>query len=112
MIFLYTETHVTQDFSQQWTDYNLGPVVRDDNDATLGILKGIVAALAMLPFKVCCFSHLFKFLIGNEPKFSQAETSTRQVPTKSGSGSSGSAVFKYAEIASCIFNSNMGRFGA
>lgn len=87
-------------------------MVWDDNDTSLGILKGVMAAFAALPFEACGFSYLFQFLISYESKFGQTETSTRQVPTKSANGSSGSAVFKYAETASLIFNSSEGRSGA
>jgi ubiquitin C-terminal hydrolase len=78
----------------------------------LSILEGIVATFAALPLETCYLSYLFQCLIGCKPKFSQAQTSTRQVPTKSGNGSWGSAVFKYTEIASRIFDSRVGRSDA
>ena len=87
-------------------------MVGDDNYAAMGVLKGIMAAPASLPLKACPFSHLTQLLIGNQAEFTQADTSTRQVPTKSGSDSSGEAVFRYTEIASLMFDSRDGRSGA
>ena len=112
MVLFHTKAYVTQYLSQQGADYDLSPVVWDNNDTSLMTLKGIMAAFTALPLETRSFSYPLQFLIRDQRKSGQAQASTRQVPTKSGNGSSGSAVFKYAEIASCMFDSSVGRSGA
>lgn len=94
MIRADVKTQVTQDFSQERANDNLGSVVGDDNDSTISIHEGIVASLAALPLKARRLSNLPELPVGDQAELSQTETSTRHVPTKSGNGSSGDDVFR------------------
>ena len=73
-------------------------------------------ALEIFEYSVVLFQanlgHLAQFPIGDQPQSRHAAISTLQVPTKSGKGSSGYTVLRYARIASRMLSSNVGSPGA
>ena len=87
-------------------------VIRDNNYAALKVLESTMTPLAALPLKTAAFRYLTQFFVSNQAERGQADTSTRQVPMKSGSGSPGEAVLRYVDMASRIFDSRDGKSGA
>lgn len=58
------------------------------------VLRKVLTALPADPMEPRGLSHLAQLPAGDQAEARQAATSTRQVPTKSGSGSSGSTVVR------------------
>jgi len=58
IVFLYADAQVARDFAQQWANYDLCAVVRNDNHMSLRIFEGVMAILSTLPLKTCSFNYL------------------------------------------------------
>jgi hypothetical protein len=89
-VLFHAQAHISQDLAQEGPNDDLRTVVGDDHDASFSI----AAALPVSPAEPRSLSHLAQFPVGYQAEARQAATSTRQVPTKSGSGSSGSTVLR------------------
>jgi hypothetical protein len=92
VIVVGAELEVAQDFAQERSDDDLRPVIRDHDDSSVVVAEDIVASHLTHPSETSCFHNSSELSVWYEPKLGQAATSIFQVPTKSGSGSSGLTV--------------------
>jgi hypothetical protein len=58
MVFIDTDTDITQYLAQQRAHDNLPTMIRDDNYAPFRVLESVVTPLATLPLKTAAFSCL------------------------------------------------------
>jgi len=91
---LYAQPNVPEYLAKEWSDDYVGAMVGYNHHSPLVIAKHVVTALSANPAEPCCLRYLAQLPIRNEAEPRHDVTSTRQVPTKSGSGSSGSAVLR------------------
>ena len=94
VVLIHAQLHVAQDFAQQGPDDDLGTVIRNHHDPTRSITKRVMASFSPNPMEARCLGHLVQLAIRHQAQLRQTVTSTRQVPTKSGRGSSGSQVLR------------------
>ena len=95
MVVLFDgKADVPEDLSQQGTHDDLVAMVWNHYYLALGVSEDVVAALAPDPLEASRLNHCGQLPVGGQAKPRQATTSTRQVPTKSGLGSSGAAVLR------------------
>ena len=91
---------------------NLRPVIRTEHDLSLAISENVMTSHASNPDETGGRSNALNRTVRDETQSGHAGISTRQVPTKSGPGSSPTVVFRYPSIASRMLDSNVGKSGA
>jgi hypothetical protein len=92
--FVHAQSEIPDDPPQKRTHDDLRAVIRDHNDAAIGVPKGVMTSFATSPIESGCLGDATKLAKAGQSKTTQAGTSILQVPTNVGAGSSGSAVSK------------------